>query len=458
VLQVDGAASNNQLQDLILQRKALATQQAEILAQLDNPSSDTGSSGSLVEQIAAAEAQAASIQAAIAARGQWAAELEAKQQQLQQQDAQCEMLQRRVTDKQREAVTLKADLAAVRSSRDAAATLLQQAQDASMQAAAAAATVQQQQELLTTKQQEAQHAGSRVQFLQQQWQAMGSPRDSTADNAKHQTSSSKELTASVLTTAAEASCAVAAATAAAAAAAAAAGHQTQHLQGLQQQYMRLQVQAQATERPLTPAATASLLAQQGSSCRTVPLHATFRLKDPEAAGLNSDQLEQLLTPLSVIAGPAVLQTLVASTVTEANRLLAAAAAAAAGTAGGGRGAAGGTGSSKKLKIWPLDHLSVQDFQQRQRAAQQQLGQQAVMLPLDLLKFDGLYRPALLRAFGGLLIAADDATAAVLVERFGLSAVTLQVGGAVVLNSAPLSHSCWCCCLCCNCQQGSFSVA
>jgi chromosome segregation ATPase len=455
VLQVDGAASNNQLQDLLLQRTELATQQAEILAQLDNRSSNTGSSGSLVEQSAAAEAQAASIQAAIAARGQWAAELEAKQQQLQQQDAQCEMLQRRVTDKQREAVTLKADLAAVKSSRDAAATLLQQAQDASMQAAAAAATVQQQQELLTTKQQEAQHAGSRVQFLLQQWQAMGSPRDSTADNAKHQTSSSKELTASVLTTAAEASCAVAAATAAAAAAAAAAGHQTQHLQGLQQQYMRLQVQAQATERPLTQAATASLLAQQGSSCRTVPLHATFRLKDPEAAGLNSDQLEQLLTPLSVIAGPAVLQTLVASTVTEANRLLAAAA---AGTAGGGRGAAGGTGSSKKLKIWPLDHLSVQDFQQRQRAAQQQLGQQAVMLPLDLLKFDGLYRPALLRAFGGLLIAADDATAAVLVERFGLSAVTLQVGGAVVLNSAPLSHSCWCCCWCCNCQQGSFSVA
>jgi hypothetical protein len=287
-----------------------------------------------------------------------------------------------------------------------------------MQAAAAAAAVQQQQELLAGKQQEVQHADNRVQFLLQQWQAMGSPRDSNTDSSKHQTTAPEELAASVLTTPAEADCAVAAAAAAAAAAGAAAERQTQHLQGLQQQHIRLQVQAQATERPLTPAATASLLAQLGPGCRTVPLHATFRLKDPAAAGLNPDQFEQLLTPLSVIAGPAVLQTLVAPTVTEANRLLAAAA------AGGGRAAAGGVGSSKKLKIWPLDNLSVQDTQQRQRAAQQQLGQQAVMLPLDLLEFEGVHRPALLRAFGALVIAADDATAAVLVERFGLSAVTL----------------------------------
>jgi hypothetical protein len=127
----------------------------------------------------------------------------------------------------------------------------------------------------------------------------------------------------------------------------------------------------------------------------------------------------------------VLQTLVAPSVLEANRLLAAAAA--------GMGAVGGKGdrrsnattttssSSRRLKIWPLDNLSVYDQERQQRAAQQQLGAQAVVLPLDLLEYEPIHRPALLRAFGGLVVAADDATAATLVERFGLSAVTLQVG-------------------------------
>jgi hypothetical protein len=67
------------------------------------------------------------------------------------------------------------------------------------------------------------------------------------------------------------------------------------------------------------------------------------------------------------------------------------------------------------------------MQQQQRAAQRQLGEQAVRLPLDLLEFDAVHRPALLRAFGGLVIAADDATAATLIKQFGLPSVTLQVG-------------------------------
>lgn len=440
--------SAEQLQQLAAERQALATKQADVLAQLETHTGSSsggsdGSSGSssLDQRIAAAEAEVASLQAAIAARAALLADLQHKQQQLQQQEAQCELLQQRVAAKQEEADSLAANLAAVRSRPDAAAALQQQAREASMQAAAATSAAQQQRELLAARQQEVDQAGARLRSVQQQLQSLTPPPSASAQ-AQH---ASAGPVAAPAVSLAEAGYAVAAASAARAAASAAADSNSQQLGSLQQQLLKLQMQWEAAGRPLTPPATASLLAllhtkphNNGSNSRqTVPLHSCFRLKDATAAttagGVSPQQMEQLLTPLSVIAGPAVLQTLVAPSVAEANRVLAAAAGAGAAAGGGaGRGGKGGSSGSsaagRRLKIWPLDNLSVHDSQQRQRAAQQQLGAQAVMLPLDFLEFDAGFRPALLRAFGGCVIAADDATAAAVVKQFGLSAVTLQVCG------------------------------
>jgi chromosome segregation ATPase len=413
LLQGAEASSAQSLESLASQRKALATQAAAVLAQLDSHGS---SNGDTAQGIAAAQAQAASLQASIAARAQWAAELEQKRQLLQQQDLQCLQLQQRAAQRQQEATGLSASLAAVRSTTDAAAALQRQAQEASMHARAAAATVQQQQEVVVCKQQEVQQADSKAHSLLQQWQALAAPIPA---QSSHNTATVAQLSAS---TAADVDCAVTAAVAAAATASVAADTHLRQLQGLQQQHVRLQMQVQAAEAPLTPPVIGSLLAALGDSSRALPLHACFTLKDAASLGMEAQQWERLLLPLSVIAGPSVMQTLVAPTVAEANRLLAAAAAG----AGSSRGAAG----SRRLKIWPLDNLTVQDMQRQQRVAQQQLGSHAVTLPVDLLEAEAAYRPALLRAFGGFVIAADDDTAAALVERFGLSAVTLQVGVAL----------------------------
>jgi DNA-binding FrmR family transcriptional regulator len=66
----------DKLQQLASRHRALATQQAEVLAQLDTCAEHTTgsspSSSSLVQRIAAAEADASSIQAAVAARADWA--------------------------------------------------------------------------------------------------------------------------------------------------------------------------------------------------------------------------------------------------------------------------------------------------------------------------------------------------------------------------------------------------
>lgn len=421
VLQESEEVCDAQLQHLSAQRKALATQQAEVLAQLDSAyqtySSATDRAGSNdggitnpTKQLASAEAQVVSLQAAVAARAELVLDLEKTQRLLQQQEGRCSLLQQRVDLKQQEAAGLASSLTAVKSSSDAAAALKQQAQEAGMQAAAVAAALEQQQELVLARQHDVQQAHERLRNLKQNVQA----RSNTTT-----THATTPLQSSMPSTVAEASCAVAAAAAAATAAASAADGHTRQLAGLHQELLRLQMQVQASERPLTPAATVSLLAQVTRTSRALPLHACFSLKGAEAAGLTEQQLQLMLTPLSVIAGPAVLQTLVTASVSDANRVLAAAAAA---------GSAGfpSSSSSRRLKIWPLDNLSVFDQQQQQRMAQQQLGKHAVMLPLDMLEFESVYQPAMLRAFGGFVIAADDATAAALVERFGLSAVTLQV--------------------------------
>lgn len=430
-------ACDAQLQHLSAQRKALATQQAEVLAKLDSSacqaySSATDRAGSngggitnLTKQLAAAEARVVSLQGAVAARAELVSDLEKTQRLLQQQEGRCSFLQQRVALKQQEAAGLASSLTAVKSSSDAAAALKQQLQEAGMQAAAVAAALEQQQELVLARQHDVQQAHERLRILQQNLQACSNTTTSHAATSAQ---------SSMPSTVAEASCAVAAATAAATAAASAADGHTQQLAGLHQELLRLQMQVQASERPLTPAATASLLAQVTRTSKALPLHACFKLKGAEAAGLAEQQLEQMLTPLSVIAGPAVLQTLVTGSVSDANRVLAAAAAAGSGSAGFPNS------SSRRLKIWPLDNLSVYDQQQQQRVAQRQLGNHAVMLPLDLLEFDDVYQPAMLRAFGGFVIAADDATAAALVERLGLSAVTLQVGCCCYLGRAATA---WC---------------
>ncbi len=45
--------------------------------------------------------------------------------------------------------------------------------------------------------------------------------------------------------------------------------------------------------------------------------------------------------------------------------------------------------------------------------------------MDLLEFDPAHERAVLRAFGGYVVAASDAAAARLVAEFGLSSVTLD---------------------------------
>lgn len=391
----------------------------------DGAGSGSGSSSSIGARVAVAEARAAGLQAAIASRADMTAELQHEQLLLQQQKSQCELLQRRLAARQQEAARVSGSLAAIQSSSDddAAATLQlqQRAQETAVQAAAAADAVQEQAEVLEQQQAESHQADNRLHGLQAQLQNIinsNPPLDHTV------TPSAKPT---VPATAAEAGCTMAAAAVAAAAASDAADHHSQELAAKQQQVLKAQMQVQASERPLTPAAMSSLLAALGPDCRVAPLHACFKIKDAADAGLAPQQLEQLLVPLSVIAGPAVLQTLVAPSVQEANRVLGLAGGGGPGAAGSSRGGRVSNSNNSRLKIWPLDNLQAHDTQQRQRAAQQQLGSHAVLLPLDLLQFDPVCRPALLRAFGGCMIAADDATAAVLVEQFGLSAVTLQVG-------------------------------
>jgi chromosome segregation ATPase len=88
-------------------------------------------------------------------------------------------------------------------------------------------------------------------------------------------------------------------------------------------------------------------------------------------------------------------------------------------------AAGSSWRHGKVRLWPLDQLQARDLTHKQRAAQAGLGASKVFLPLDMLEFGPKYQPAMQRAFGGYVIAVDDATAAEVVNKYGLSCVTLQ---------------------------------
>ena len=59
------------------------------------------------------------------------------------------------------------------------------------------------------------------------------------------------------------------------------------------------------------------------------------------------------------------------------------------------------------RIWPLEGLAAADATAVQRRAAGQFAPGQVLLPLDLLGFAPRDRPALLRAFGSCVIAADD---------------------------------------------------
>ncbi|MEW5314115.1 MAG: hypothetical protein WDW38_005635 [Sanguina aurantia] len=82
------------------------------------------------------------------------------------------------------------------------------------------------------------------------------------------------------------------------------------------------------------------------------------------------------------------------------------------------------GQQRRMRIWPLDRLQAQDRCAQQRAAQLHFGADKVFLPLDLLSYQHRYHSALLRAFGGYLIVADNATAAAVVTKYRLSSITL----------------------------------
>ncbi|PSC67424.1 chromosome segregation SMC [Micractinium conductrix] len=131
-------------------------------------------------------------------------------------------------------------------------------------------------------------------------------------------------------------------------------------------------------------------------CR--PLHQCFTFRDPQQCSRYSEAL--------TVLGGGKLGVVVADSLEAAGQLL----------AGGGAGGA---------RIWPLDSLQAADRTSQQHRAAQAFPEGHVVLPLDLLTFQPAFRPAILRAFGGRVVAASDAVAEQLVTRFGLSSVTLD---------------------------------
>lgn len=379
-----------------------------MLADLETCAASSSSCG-LAGDIAAAEAQLASLQAAAAAYAAQQAELLSCKEQLHQQKAKAQQLQGMLHVKHAAATQAANSLAAVQAAGSAADGLRQQVLETQKQAAAASGGLAQQRPTTDQRKEQLLLATAAVAAAEQHRQRLHTQAAAVGASAR----AGEDV---VSTT-----CIEAAAAAATAAAAAADGHR-QQVATLQQQLLQLQMDMELAQSSLTPQSTVAFL----TACRprsnpgdttARPLHQCFTMKD--AAKIKA--ASQLLVPLAVVAGPSVLQVLVADSMRDANQLLAAAAAE---NEGGGRAAAG-RGSAGKLRIWPLKNLKVKSILRAQRAAQQALGAERVILPLDLLLYEQAYEPAMTRAFGGYVIAADDAAAAELVHRFGLSSVTLQ---------------------------------
>ncbi|PRW20630.1 putative polyamine transporter isoform A [Chlorella sorokiniana] len=125
-----------------------------------------------------------------------------------------------------------------------------------------------------------------------------------------------------------------------------------------------------------------------------PLHACFSFADPAAAKQHTAALQVLDDGKLAVA--------VADSMEAAGQLLAA-----------------GSGQ----RIWPLDSLVAADHTQQQRRAAQAFPAGQVVLPLDLLRFEPRFRPAMLRAFGSHVLAASDAVAGQLITRFGVPSIT-----------------------------------
>ncbi|KAL0034643.1 hypothetical protein WJX77_000708 [Trebouxia sp. C0004] len=149
-----------------------------------------------------------------------------------------------------------------------------------------------------------------------------------------------------------------------------------------------------------------MLTQPGS---TVPrhrmLHDCFKFKQP-----SSPQLEALMEALHILTGDKLSIALVESA-TAASELV----------------ASHGQHShnSKPLRVWDLQRLQAYDKVQQQKQAQASFAPGSVIIPLELLEYDTAYQGAMVRAFGGCVIAQDDATAGELVTQNGLPCITLD---------------------------------
>jgi hypothetical protein len=159
--------------------------------------------------------------------------------------------------------------------------------------------------------------------------------------------------------------------------------------------------------PQGNSSTSSTSALEG----VAPLQSCFRVKNAE-----SQEVQGLSNALAAICGLGSLDTLVVPSSEQVGQILQAVNR----QQGRPRGWTHG-----KLRLWPLDSLSCKDRTTLQQAAQQKLGKDKVILPLQLLEYPPEVHVAMVRAFGGLVIAADDQVADTLIKQFGLSSVTPQ---------------------------------
>ena len=138
-----------------------------------------------------------------------------------------------------------------------------------------------------------------------------------------------------------------------------------------------------------PAAGSAAASGTGGAPRR--LHQCFRVRDPGSAASR-----QMGRALAVIAGSA-LDVVVVEGMAQASAVLAAQEA----------GSCAPAARPSRLRIWPLSQLTVQDRTGRQRQAAETLGPGRACLPLDWLDYEADMAPAMLHAFGGLLIAGAE---------------------------------------------------
>ncbi len=181
----------------------------------------------------------------------------------------------------------------------------------------------------------------------------------------------------------------------------------------------------AMQRRLLAAAAAGTHAPSADPGRapssSLMLSQCFRFRHEQVVD-DRPPLESFLKALSAVAGPS-LGVLVCPGAAEAQAALRDPQRALAECGGGPQGAS----SSGKLRIWPLGSITATDRTHQHRAAVRRLGPDLrAWLPLDLVRpVQARFAPALARAFGGMLVAADEAAASQLSAAHGLACVTLD---------------------------------